>query len=405
MMFQKIRFVWTLAYKNLRKQCFQSVLLLCILVIASITLFLGEYLQKSMREGLEEAKQRLGADLIVVPDRFVSGIEDALFTGKPCTVNFDKAWLDKIAGVKGVGRVSFQLYLSSLSMDCCDSSLQLIAFDRSSDFVVTPWLSENGIGRIADNEIILGCNMKKRVGDTVSYYGRRFSVAGVLRETGMGYDNCAFISYGAAYAIANDPDYAGILPFGKNQKVISMVLVKLMKGQSIPAVKESILNRYGDSNIAVYSASDLVRRFADSLDRFAVYGNIFRLLFLLLDAISLYGIYSITVHLRKAEFGVFLSFGTGRRTILLILIAELLLLIAAATLLGAGLVCLFVIPFHEAFKKALSIPYLMPGSMDMLVIGFRTLIINSIVCAAASVKSFRELAHLEEIYLIKANNE
>ncbi len=404
-MYGKIMTVWTLALRNLSRQRFQSILLFVILLITSVSLFFSEYLLKSMREGLQEAKERLGADLIVVPDRFVSNIEDALFVGKPCTVNFDKKWLTKIAGIKGVDRVSFQLYIASLSMDCCESSLQLIAFDMKSDFVVAPWLSKDGINRIADDEIILGRNMKKKVGGTVKYYGRKFTVIEVLDETGMGYDNCAFISYEAAYDIANDPNYEGILPFGKKQKVISMVLVKLKEDESIIKVKEDILSQYGDSEIAVYSTSDLVSRFADNLDDFAVYGGIFKALLLILATASLYGIYRITIHLRKAEFGTFFSFGTGRRTILSVLIAEMLVLVIASTQFGIGLVCLFTIPFHEAFKTAFHIPYLMPSGIDILAISLKTLAVNSIVCILASIKSFYELAHLDGIHLIKTNNE
>lgn len=397
--------IWKLAVRNIIKQKFQSIILLILLFITSITLFFSEYLTVSMKEGLKETKERLGADLIVVPDRFVTSIEDALFLGKPCTVNFDKDWMKKIARIKGVEKVSYQLYISSLGMDCCDNRLQLIAFDMNSDFVVDPWLSKNGIQSIGKDEIIVGCNMKRKAGDIVKYFGRKFKVIDVLKETGMGYDNCAFISYKAAYDIANDSKYESILPFRKNEQVISMVLVKRKENQSITAMKDAILKKYEKSGINVYSTSDLVSRFADNLNNFVTYGTIFRALSVLLSTVALYGIYSITIHLRKSEFGTYFSFGTGKQTILLILLAELFLEIMLATVTGSTLVCFFTIPFHEAIREKFSIPYLMLNAKEIIWISLKTLFINVTVCGLAAVKSFYELAHLEGIALIRAGNE
>lgn len=397
--------IFRIAFRNISKQRFQTTILLLVLFITTISLFFSDYLTKSMQEGIRETKERLGADLIVVPDRFVSSIEDALFLGKPCTVNFEKEWLDKIAHSKGVKQVGYQLYISSLSSDCCDSSLQLIALDMNTDFVVAPWLSKDGIRTIAKDEIILGRNMQKKVGDIVTYFNRKFTVIDVLQETGMGYDSCAFISYETAYDIANDQMYKSILPFKKDEEVISMVLVKAEEGQNISEVRDNIIKQYGVNNIAVYQTSELVNRFVDALSNFVVYGKILKILFLILAVVSLYGIYSITIHLRKAEFGTFFSFGTRKKTIVAILIAEMLMIVIVSTLVGIGLVCLFVIPFHQMLKETFSIPYLMPNVNEIVWMGIKTFLINILVCFLASVKAFYELAHLDGISLIKANNE
>lgn len=394
-----------IAFRNIRKQKFQTSIVIILLFITTVTLFLSNYLTKSMEEGLKEAKKRLGADLIVVPDRFVSSIEDALFLGKPCTVNFDKGWLRKIAALDGVGQVSYQLYISSLSLDCCDSSVQLIALNMDTDFVVAPWLSKDGITTIGKDEIIIGRNINKKVGDTVTYYGRKFKVIDVLKETGMGYDSSLFISYKTAYDIANDSRYDSILPFQKNKEVISMVLVDVKDNQSITSMKEAIINQYGEEGIAVYTTSDLVSRFAKNLSNFSIYGRMFKTLSLAFSIIALYGIYSITIHLRKAEFGTYLSFGTRKRTIVSILIMEMVIVDFISTFIGIGFVCLFVIPFHTMLKEVLQIPYLMPNGKELLSMGVVSFLINSMVCLLASIKSFYELVKLEGIFLIKANNE
>ncbi|MBP1736873.1 MAG: transporter permease [Oscillospiraceae bacterium] len=401
----KNRTIWWVAIQNLRRQKFQSVILTALLTVTALTVFFSASLAESMKEGLEKTKDRLGADIIVVPNRFVSSIEDALFLGKPCTVNFDKSWLDKISAEEGVEQVSYQLYLSSLNSDCCETSMQLIAFDINSDFAVAPWLSEDGIHSVADDEIIVGSSMNKKVGDVVKYFGRNFTVIDVLEETGMGYDSCAFISYEAAYQIANDPDYDNVLPFQKDEEVISMVLVKLKEGDDSAKVKEELMSQYADEGIAVYTNSDLVGRFSDELKNYISYATIFQGLFLLMAVIALYGIYSVIIHLRKAEFGTYFSFGTEKKRILLMLLSELLLVAVTSTAIGIGLVCLITIPFHEAIRQSLSIPYLRLGGTELAKNGAYAFCTNLLVCALASVKSYYSLARLDGIALIKSSGE
>ncbi|HEX3077185.1 MAG TPA: ABC transporter permease [Lachnospiraceae bacterium] len=393
-----------IALKNLKHQSLRSMIVFILLVVTTIALFLGDFLTESMREGIAITSERIGADIIVVPSTFVSSIEDSLFQGKPCTVNFEKEWLGKIGSIKGVKRVSSQLYISSLSSECCDSSMQLIALDMDADFTVAPWLSKGGVKSLKEDEIILGSNMKKGIGDKVKYFGRKFTVVNVLEETGMGYDSCAFISYEAAYQVAKDPIYQNVLPFRSSDQVISMVLLDVEDGYDLSEVKKNIEEKYKGSDITVYSTSDLLTKFSDSLENIVIYGNLLRFLFLLLSIVSLYAIFSITTHIRRHEFGSMLSVGVTFRSIIGMLIWEMIYIVIAASVVGIGIVCGIIIPFHAELKSLFTIPYLLPDTVTLLIMSSKTLGINILVCGAASFHTLWKLGKMEPAKLIREEN-
>jgi putative ABC transport system permease protein len=393
-----------IALTNLKYQSFRTMILFVLLLVTTVALFLGDFLTESMSEGIAETSQRIGADIIVVPNTFVSSVENSLFLGKPCTVNFSIDWLDKISSVKGVKKVSSQLYISSLSADCCENSLQLIALDIHTDFTIVPWLSKDGVKSLKDNEIILGSNMKKNIGDTVKYFGRKFIVKDRLDETGMGYDNSAFISYEAAYKIANDPIYKSALPFQSGKQMISMVLLNIDKKYNLAEVKKNIENKYGKSDILVYSTSELLTKFSNNLENIKVYGNFIKVLFLILSATSLYAMLSIMIYLRRHEFGSMISVGVPRTKIIQMLVCEMTYIVVLASIIGIGIVCAVIIPFNMQIKSMFTIPYLLPSSGIIIAMSLKTFIVNLLVCSAASFQSFWKFSKIEAAELIKEEN-
>ncbi|HOG45344.1 MAG TPA: DUF4418 family protein [Anaerolineae bacterium] len=94
---------------------------------------------------LQLARERLGADIIVVPEGTLARVESALVVGVPTRVWMPRDDLARIAAIPGVAAVSPQPYLSSLfGASCCSvSEMFLVAYDPDSDFSLRPWLQRN----------------------------------------------------------------------------------------------------------------------------------------------------------------------------------------------------------------------------------------------------------------------
>ena len=104
----------SLAFKNIKNRRFRSsAIFLCVLVISGLflsTSLLIQGAQRSVGRGME----RLGADIVVLPDGVQTEFESALLMGKPSRVVMSLEVADKVSRVPGVAAISPQLYLTSL---------------------------------------------------------------------------------------------------------------------------------------------------------------------------------------------------------------------------------------------------------------------------------------------------
>jgi putative ABC transport system permease protein len=137
--------LYRLALKNIAGSAFRSwVVGLCALLVAGLALA-TTLIMRGAEDSLRLAIDRLGADIVVVPEGTATQVETALLMGIPTEVWMPQETLDRVAAVPGVQVVTPQLYLSTLTGAACCSveHMFLIAYDPRTDFVVEPWLIEN----------------------------------------------------------------------------------------------------------------------------------------------------------------------------------------------------------------------------------------------------------------------
>lgn len=355
-----------IALRNIKSRIYRSALMTLFVFVLSAALFTCTVLLDSMKHGLESTSERLGADIVVVPEEYFSYIEDALFLGKPCTVYFDKEWTQRLGEIEGVESASSQLFLATLNSDCCEAQAQLIAFDGENDFVVTSWLNTGTT--LAADEAAVGCNIGFEKGDKVTYYGAEFTVAEVLDKSGMGYDDSVFISYDGADRLIGSDGAKNFLTV-QNDEFISMVNLKVKDGFSAEEVSRMISNKY--DGIAVYTSSKLLENAEESVRGFTSYSGVLSAVLIVLSVLAIMSIFSITVSERKREFGVFLLFGTKKKQLVQIILLEAVIITAVgftAGILTSG-ICLLL--FRNFIALRLQIPYLEVGALETLGIVLR----------------------------------
>ena len=143
-----------LAWLNIKAKKFKYIIIFLLIMVASISIYTSNILHLSFNNGLNSARQKLGADIIIVPSNQDKDVEKTLFEGVPCTLTFDSSISKNISTLKNVEKTCSQLYIATLSgADCCDNSTQLIAFSYKDDFVIGPWIKES-ITNLKDDEII-----------------------------------------------------------------------------------------------------------------------------------------------------------------------------------------------------------------------------------------------------------
>lgn len=102
--------IWQLAVANIKRKPLRTAGLIIIVALVAFVLFAGGILSVSLKNGLESMKERLGADLLVVPVGYDEGVEGIIVKGEPAYFYFDKSVETELEKVEGVKSVSSQLF-------------------------------------------------------------------------------------------------------------------------------------------------------------------------------------------------------------------------------------------------------------------------------------------------------
>ena len=69
--------------RNIRKRTYRSFCLMLAAVIGSYALFVGLALKSSLNNGIKRMQERMGADLMIVPEESEIKAKNVLLTGEP----------------------------------------------------------------------------------------------------------------------------------------------------------------------------------------------------------------------------------------------------------------------------------------------------------------------------------
>lgn len=105
---------------------------------------------------MNNLSNRLGADIIIVPEGYKANIESVLLKGEPSEFYLPNDTLEKIKKIEGIESATPQLYVATLSASCCSYPVQIIGIDYDSDFLIKPWLQKTLKRELKDGEVIVG---------------------------------------------------------------------------------------------------------------------------------------------------------------------------------------------------------------------------------------------------------
>lgn len=351
-----------LAFRNLSGHAFRSwVVALCALLIASFAL-LATLVLRGAQASLRLAQERLGADILVVPEGTVERVENALLMGITDRVWMPQENLEKIAAVPGVQMASPQIYLSTLTgASCCSvEDMFLIAFDPATDFTLRPWLEKNMGGELPFGDVLGGMYVFTPEGEqNISIYGYLVTLVGNMEPTGTGLDQTMFMTMETAKDIARLSYTLAEKPLEIPPDSISAVLVRLQPGADSQGVATEIGNSV--EGVTPIPSTEMFRSFHEQISLMMRILLVMMAITLLLSLILIAVIFSIAVNERRREMGVLRAMGAGRGYVLQTLLAEAAILSAIGGLTGALLTTLAVALFRNLIMMALGIPFLMPA--------------------------------------------
>ena len=311
------------AWKNISGNSLRSwVVASCALVLAAFALF-STLLLRGAAMSLDLATQRLGADIVVVPEGAEAKMEGALLMGVPAQFWMPMENIEILAAIPGVEVVSPQVYLATLvGASCCSvSEMFMVAYDPETDFTVHPWLEKQLPGGLGLGEVIGGDYISATEGeDGILVYGNLVKLKGNFAPTGTGLDQSLFFTMETAAEMARVSLTKAVQPLVIPQDQVSAFMIKTKPGSNNEEIAVQIYR-----SIPGVFPIESAKLFQSSRLQLTSLLNIIVLMMALVWplAILLIGIvYLMAANERRRELGVLRALGATSRYVFASLLAE-----------------------------------------------------------------------------------
>ena len=387
--------------RNIRKRPYRSFCLMLAAVIGSYALFVGLSLKASLNNGISRMRERMGADLMIVPETSEVEAKNILLTGEPEFFYMDASVAKAVKDIEGIECSTSQFYFTSLSSECCSTRVQLIAFDPETDFVIGPWISERATSGVSDGSVIIGSEVTPLSNGKVKFYGNEYSVAGKLGETATGLDHSVFMSRDTMHEILNDAKNKGyqFLNPEDDGSFVSTVLIRVDKGADITEVEKEIYKKA--SGIRFIETDKLINDVSVKLGSVEKIINITLTVLLVFSFLTMILFFSVIFHERKKEFAVLRILGTSSDRICFFSLTEGIVVGITGGFGGLILGILTVFPFNHYIENSLDVPYLMPAAAAIIFSGILGVLVTTLFGSLSSFLSTLSLAHAETYYTMR----
>ncbi|OXN01698.1 ABC transporter permease [Bifidobacterium vansinderenii] len=377
-----------LPLENLRRKPFRTASLITVVAILSVAFFGGSMLAMNLNKGLTSMEERLGADLMVVPQTTESKAEALLTDGTPNTFYFTNDIESKVAKADGIAQITSQTYISSLAAACCAEKLQIIGFDPQTDFVIEPWVASQYDKTLGDGEMVAGANVNVSTDGTIELYGKTWPVVAQLASTGTSLDNSVFVNKATVpqMVAASAKVAKRVMPQEYASKAVSSVLIKVQDGYDAHTVADNIAKLDPQlASVGFVYPGGVTASTKTSLNTMLSYMLVFVVVLWVMGLIVMLAVFSSSVNERKKEFASLRIMGATRGMLISIVIREALITGLAGGVIGVAAASLIVFPFSGYIGKQMQLPYLQVGIGSILGMALVALVFAVLTAAVASL--------------------
>lgn len=396
----------TLPFFTIAGKKARTAALFAFALLLSFSIFGGALLLKSLQNGIKSLELRLGADIIVVPyeARTKVNADTILNQGNRTYFYMSKKRLAEVAAIEGVAAVSPQVYLCSMNAGCCSVSLQLIGFEPGTDFTIQPWVRESYSGSLSRGEILIGSKVTLPASRTLTFFGVECHIASQLEETGTGLDNAVYANFDTISLLLASAEAKGFSFADKSYAngVISSIMVRVADGYDIDSVA-SLIQRRVRKTVAVKTKS-MTSGIAESLASVSRIIGLLVCVVWLLCLIMLAVVTTLIMGERKKEFAVLRVMGLSRARLSRLVMTEALIVNGAGSVCGIALAFLCIMPFHPLIKQALGLPFLLPGTVSLLLGSVFTLMLSAVCGALTASHAAFSISHADTAVILREGN-
>ena len=386
-----------LAKRNIKNKASRSYPMILLTTILCFVIFLSSFLIISLKNGISSLSNRMGADIIVVPEGYDSKITGAILRGEPNSFFFDKSVAERVSKIDGVEKVSPQLYLATLSAGCCSFPIQIIGVDLKNDFTVGAWLTSRIGNKLDDNEVIAGYNIQGNHESEVKFFNQGFKIKAKLDKTGMGFDESVFMSMEQTRKLAKEYEKVLELPIADNENLISSVMVKLKKDADPVITLKAIRDEFKSEGVYALLSKQMMSEVSSNMKNILIYAYILMAVLWAMVLLVLSVVYNFSIKERKREFD---AYDPAEMTEDVIRDREEMFeQLEALKVLGLAVAMLF----GPAISLSLKLPFLEPDLLQMLCLSLASLLVGIFIGPLAVSFTLNKMNKTEPALLLKEN--
>lgn len=249
----------------------------------------------------------------------------------------------------------------------------MVGIDPESDFTIGPWLKDN-LGRpLAGDEIILGANAhiflgksESKVGDEEYFYGKKYTVAGIMESTGIGIDDAGFLTMDSVYDMAKISDKSAVMKLDVQPGDVSAFMVDVMPDATRSEVARRI--EVEVPGVAVVTSKELMSSsVASQLDSLMPWLRLIGIVFWVIVVLMIGALFSTIVNERRREIGLLQAVGATRRFIFQLVMLEAMQLTVIGGIVGLAVGAVAILLLKGVVASSVGIAYLWPGSGYIVV--------------------------------------
>lgn len=381
--------------KRIKSNKKNALILGGLALIFSFLIFAGIFISYSLKKGIDNTAKRLGADVMLVPKGAKENAENLMLTGQRSTFYFDSSNYEKIKSVEGIKEITAQCFLKSLSAECCSTEVEIVFFDKDTDFMISPWIENKYKDNLGKNEVIVGYGIDID-DDSIKLFGDDYKVVAQMAKTGTSLDSSVYFSLDSKKELIDKALKKGAFLTEEQTKedLISTIFLNVDKESSIGEILNECHKKIGDSFDVIYP-KELKKSFIENLYIIKkIIGNS-----VIIGGLILFLILLLTEHLtiwnRRKEVALMRILGNKKKSIIKALLGENLLVGLAGTFTGIFIGSLILIPFSNWLGILLKMPYLGPDLAEYFIIIAAIFVFMSVVIYIASIFSIVSVTNLE----------
>ncbi len=364
-----------------------AFVVLAFALLLSFTFFAGRILESSLSDGADKLRERLGADMAVVPKGSEDSYQGIILSGEPVECSMDRSIENNLKGMDGVEKVTPVIYLASLNASCCSVPIQIIGYDPETDFVTSPWISDEYTTGEADGDMVVGYNIALDVEGTLTFFGRTYTVKARLNKTGTAMDKSVYVTFDVMDILLADAREKGV-EFGEgsseglSDRYVSAFLIRTEEGADPDLIAGRIL-RYG--NVGVVQSKNMISSVTGGIGFISKIIRIITISVIAIVVLVTAILSMFRAQTRRKEWAVLRMMGASQSWILRLILTENLLVSFAGAIFGILLAALVIFPFSRFIAEQIELPYYGPGGLKVVLIALAALAVTLVAGAIPAI--------------------